>query len=70
MVHSIAPKAEYNRAGCMELPAPENGSIKCLSNGRQCDFKTGFEILIQDHLIGSSLITPTLSDWPPDFKRL
>ena len=38
MVHSIAPKAEYNRAGCMELPAPENGSIKCLTNGRQCDF--------------------------------
>jgi hypothetical protein len=39
IVHSIAPKAQFNRAGCLELPEPENGSIKCLSNGRQCDFK-------------------------------
>lgn len=39
IVHSIAPKAQINRAGCVDLPVPENGSIKCLSNGRQCDYK-------------------------------
>ena len=40
ILHSsqVAPKAQYNRAGCMELDAPANGSVKCLPNGRQCDF--------------------------------
>lgn len=39
IVHSIAGKAQLNKAGCMELHTPTHGSMDCLSNGRQCNFK-------------------------------
>lgn len=49
VLHSsqVAPKAQFNRAGCLELDAPANGKIKCLPNGRQCDFSCdeGYEMI-------------------------
>jgi hypothetical protein len=49
VLHSsqVAPKARHNKAGCLELDAPTNGKMKCLPNGRQCDFSCdeGYEMV-------------------------
>lgn len=49
ILHSsqVAPKAQYNKAGCISLDAPVNGDMKCLPNGRQCDFSCndGYEMI-------------------------
>jgi hypothetical protein len=41
IVHSLTAQkeTERNKAGCPVLEDPENGSISCLTNGRQCNFK-------------------------------